>query len=227
MMLILVAACAIGPFGQERVPASAERSTDAKQDPSADIFDALLSRDGNQRKRAMWAVRAQHLRTVRKLREIVVSKTPHADQQHAADAAIRLLGELRAKEAVPILIDNLAFTYRLPVGASALPPFPSMPSVAALIEIGLPCLDPLIRRVAETDDIIVRERAAIVLDQVIGTDMAVLYVRDRCDREKDDARRQRITSLAQQIDKVERNRKHKVHVGPLKPPPAISSSPTK
>jgi len=100
-----------------------------------------------------------------------------------------------------------------------------MPHVQALIDIGLPSADPLVKKVAQSDDEVIRERAAIVIDQILGTDMAVFFVRDRRDREKEEVKRQRLDRLLEQIDKVERNRKGKINFGPLRPPPEVKAPP--
>jgi HEAT repeat protein len=141
-----------------------------------------------------------------------------------AEAAISLLGELRDKDAATGLVEMLKFTMN-PTGPSGRKLYHTTPKIPALINIGLPSLDPLIRKVASTDDEVIRERAGIVIDQILGTDMAVFFVRDRRDRETDDTKRQRLNRLLDQIDKVERNRKGKIHIGPLKPPPVISPQP--
>jgi hypothetical protein len=139
----------------------------------------------------------------------------------STEEAMLLLGEMRSKKSVPILVENLKFTK--PFRArSRVRLFPDTPQIPALIEIGLPSLDPLVKKVASTDDDLIRQRAAIVIDQILGTDMAVFFVQDRVEREKDAAKKERLKRLAEQIDTTERNRKGKVNLGALRPPPVIA-----
>jgi len=148
-------------------------------------------------------------------------------QEEGVRMAMEILGHMRAQDAVPILVDNISFTHAAHPGRAVrrLGVFDNMPAVYPLIQIGLPSLDPVVQKVAETEENIIRERAAIVIDQILGTDMAVLFVRDRRDRERDEVKRQRLDRLLEQIDKVERNRKGKINFGPLRPPPEVKAPP--
>jgi hypothetical protein len=147
----------------------------------------------------------------------------HKDQPAMADnvaQAMFLLGQLGAKTEVPILVDNITFTRNRPVMWEKRF-FLTMPAVDALIQIGLPSLDPLLKKVGETDDVVVCERAAIVLDRVLGADFALMLIKDRLRREKDATARGRLQRLLVQVDTVERNAPHTLPIGPLQPPPTI------
>lgn len=227
MGIVLVEAITIALLIQQDVRPieTGERSLGRSEDATLQALRKLVSSDGNERNQGVWAVRSDRRRTVRELHRIVVCHAGQFEKQESVNMAIRLLGELREKDAVPMLVDKLDFTCRLPVGVSALPAFPTLPSVAALIDIGLPSLDPLVKRASERDDQVIVERSAIVIDQVLGTDLAVLFVEERRNREKDDIRRRRLNRLIEQIDKTERNKQHKRYIGPLNPPPAIGKPP--
>jgi len=188
------------------------------------VFVGLQSVDRHLRRAAELAVRLQADYVIRNLQKVAGRGAKMELPEANAEAAILLLGELRAKKAAVGLVEMLKFTIQ-PAGFAPIRFHAEAPQIAALIEIGLPSLDPLIRKVASTDDEVIRERAGIVIDQILGTDMAVFFVRDRRDRETDDTKRQRLNRLLDQIDKVERNRKGKILIGHLKPPPVVSPQP--
>lgn len=225
---------ALGPVMIALVAAAdPSRSTDAQRVPFVqraqgmviDDFERLRSSNHDERNEARWAIGLERRRIIHQLHWITRSSLSDATKCETAKLAIVLLGEMRAPEAVPLLVDNLKFTLPLGVGPSRIESFPTMPHVQALIDIGLPSADPLVKKVAQSDDEVIRERAAIVIDQILGTDMAVLFVRDRRDRERDEVKRQRLDRLLEQIDKVERNRKGKINFGPLRPPPEVKAPP--
>lgn len=185
------------------------------------VFSDLQSMDGNKRKNAVEAILLEKRRVMFGLSQIVSRGAAGDLPEKTTQQAILLMGQIRDEKAVPVLLENLKFTAKSSSGFGVIF-YETTPAVRALIDIGLPSLDPLLKNAAITDDEVIRERAAIVIDQVLGTDMAVLFVQDRRDREKNDLKRQRLTRLIEQIDKCERNRKHKIYIGPLNPPPVVS-----
>lgn len=203
---------------------AADRETpvfDAWAMKPTEILEALRSPNVNAHVAAVKSVRGQRLHTISILYRAATQCTKDSTRSKSADLAMRLLGEIRAEEAVPMLVENIKFTVPPGGGATSIKRFGSMPSVAALISIGLTSLDPLVKKVASADDDVVCERAAIVINQVLGTDMAILFVQDRGEREKDETKRQRLARLVERIDKVERGRR--IKTGALDPPPEIRS----
>jgi len=194
-------------------------------DPGSDLAEALRSEDRREHGKARRLVEGQYWRIAEAASRVIRGGVKDAKQQHGVAMAMCIIARVRATECVPILVENITFTYEPPAVSATLRGFVPMPAVAALMCIGLPSLDPLVKRVAETDDHVVRERAAIVIDRVLGTDFGVLFVEDRRDREEDETSRQRLTRLAEQIDTVERNRQRKFTLAPLNPPPVVKRSP--
>lgn len=186
-----------------------------------EILRALRSRDASTQAAMARHLQAQRLQIARALWRVVEGGIKDPNQAANVSAAMDAMGEMRTIETVPILVENIKFTYDTVAGRRRA--FSNMPAVSALIGIGLPSLDPLVKKAGESDDKVIRERAANVLNQVLGTDMAVIFVRDRHDREKEDAKRQRLARLIEQIDKVERNRRFTI--GALNPPPTIRTEP--
>jgi hypothetical protein len=191
-----------------------------------DLLKDLCGQDAATRDRAMQAVRAeimgQRTKAVYLLYWTLKNDVADPEKSRTVGSAMQLLGHIRAeqKDVVALLVGNLSFTDRSFPGTSGTRS--AAPQLRALIEIGLPSLDPLARRVAETDDPVVRDRAAFVIDQVLGTDLAVLYVKDRRERETDPTRRQRLAALLDQIDKVQRSAKPKTRLGALRPPVEVN-----
>jgi len=189
----------------------------------SEIIAGLRSVDAATQTSMATHLRWQRRQTVSSLYRVVQGGVSHAEQHQAAKTAMEMLGEFRCDEAVPLLIDNIKFTVGGVGKVIRGGPFADMPAIPALIHIGLPSLDPLLKRVGETDDEVIRERAAIVVNQVLGTDLALVFVGDRRDREPYEPQRQRLARLVEQIDKVERNRR--IQMSPMKPPPLISPQP--
>jgi hypothetical protein len=84
----------------------------------------------------------------------------------------------------------------------------AIPCVTALIDIGAPPLEPVLERVASTEDES-RTRSivvcgATVLSRILGPDLAVDYVQRRIESDKHRARKERLRELLARIDKIER-----------------------
>jgi len=187
----------------------------------SEILEKLSSSDANQRAETAQRIRARRFQTVSALYQVATRALRDPSQELSAKTAMLLLGELGGKEAIPLLLDNIKFTVRAPASGLRGGYFRTMPAVDALIDIGLPSLDPLVKRVADSDDEVTRERAAIVVAQVLGADLGLLFVRDRQQREANQAKRDRLGKLSEQIDTVERQRRMKI--GPLRPPPEVKA----
>jgi len=90
--------------------------------------------------------------------------------------AIRLLGDLRASEAVRILLDNL--TYPNPMYCGSLPRDRDVyPSAGSLIEIGTPAVGPVtekLRGCAEDD--LERHLCVLVLKEILGAELAEAHL---------------------------------------------------
>jgi hypothetical protein len=162
-------------------------------------------------------------RLVAELQQIVREFAADEKNQEIAKTAIVLLGKLRAVEAVPLLVEH--FQMRTPVSqqSGVVSPMRSPlenPAVGALIEIGSPCLQPLLKKVEESDDRGTLILAAVVVNQILGPDLAVAAVRLRLKQPKDDKVRERLLKLQERIDRVERYTKWQIErpkTSPIKP----------
>lgn len=225
MRRLLALALLVAMREQPLPGAEAGSAAAAPRPPSpASYLDKLLLPTFQDRLPAIQKARLERKAAIQKLYWIVLQCAPDPDRLHNAAAAMELLGDLRASEAAPLLAENLKFALPREGPAHVGVPFPYRPQMKALIDIGLPSLDPVLKAVSDTDDKVVVECAAKVVDQILGTDFAVLFVKDRQQRETDPLKRQRLRGLEEQIDKVERNRKPKPNAGPLRPWPSVTGA---
>jgi hypothetical protein len=114
-----------------------------------DLVKQVRSADKRDRDEAVRSIRADRTKMLYELQRIIVQYRADPTKQENVKTAMILLGELGAKDAVPTLVDNLTFTMPAPIGASGptLHPLQRFPQLQALVEIGLPSLDPLVKKV--------------------------------------------------------------------------------
>jgi len=121
----------------------------------------------------------------------MIDQMGNPDDQGAKDAVI-LLGEFRSVPSIPFLIDHLTlrvFEKHLQTTMNL------YPCVGALVEIGSPSLDPLLARVAQTDDPETTRLAAYVFVEVLGNPVAVDFIEDRRGKLTDPVARRRLKQL--------------------------------
>ncbi len=125
------------------------------------------------------------------LTELVVDDS----RRGTATDLVRLLGAMRAIEAVPLLVDNveLEFFYK----STKRPQIfgDRFPCAAALAQIGVPSLEPLVLRVKSSDDVAVWRSAGFVFNAVLGPRLTKAYLDDRVNEESDIVKRQRLSKL--------------------------------
>jgi hypothetical protein len=102
----------------------------------------------------------------------------HYRWHDAKHLAMILLGDLRAAEAVPVLIENLE--YRVPrfeggsFGRFAAVRGSAMhPATEALVKIGMPAVEPVVEKLAGlSEDCVARRLGVLVLDEILGRRLA-------------------------------------------------------
>lgn len=130
---------------------------------------------------------------VERLIAVAKAAAPVPARANEAAVAFRSLGHMRAAEAVPALLDHLAFD---PYGGD---PFRSggsafrvhQPTVYALCQIGTPSLDPLTKRVGDGDKEAAKYAAAVVR-RVLGLELGKAYLNLKLAAEPDPVRAARI-----------------------------------
>ncbi len=173
----------------------------------------LGSTDRSRMSQAESAIRAVHLKMAFVIQYAAYSSRKSPEREFNVVFAMKLLGDLRLAEAVPFLVEQLEFTRPMPVGTGVsggwTPLVQTTPQLYALIQIGMPSLEPLLKKVVESQSPLIVERAAVVVDGVLGPDLAPLFVAKRVERERDDAKRARLLRLQEEIGKLEAARQRR------------------
>ena len=141
---------------------------------------------------------------VERLVAVAKAAAPVPARANEAAVAFRSLGHLRAAEAVPALLDHLAFD---PHGGrlfrSGLPVFRAdRPTVYALCQIGVPSLDPLAKRDGDGDKEAAKY-AAVVVRRVLGLELGKAYLGLKLAAEPDPDRAARIKQALAGVSTVE------------------------
>jgi hypothetical protein len=113
--------------------------------------------------------------------------------------AMGLLGEYRAVEAVPVLVENLGLYVFYKESKRPQLPEDQYPAGGALIRIGVPALAPVTAKVMETDDENVLRLAGVVIRGVLGDELGSEFIRLRRSKEPDGNRRKRLDALEAQL----------------------------
>jgi hypothetical protein len=141
---------------------------------------------------------------VERLIAVAKAAAPVPARANEAAVAFRSLGHMRAAEAVPALLDHLAFD---PHGGRATrsggPTFEvDLPTVYALCQIGVPSLDPLTKRVGDGDKEAAKY-AAVVVRRVLGLELGKAYLNLKVAAEPDPVRAARIKRTLAGVGAVE------------------------
>ena len=141
---------------------------------------------------------------VERLVAIAKDAAPVPARANEAAVAFRSLGHLRAAEAVPALLDHLAFD---PYGGDPLRSGGSafrvhQPTVYALCQIGVPSLDPLTKRVGDGDKEAAKY-AAVVVRRVLGLELGKAYLNLKVAAEPDPVRAARIKQALAGVSTVD------------------------
>jgi len=174
------------------------------QEPAA---KRLLADDAKARDEARDELLAARADLISALVSIVGDEENQPARPESVRAAMFILGEMRAREAIEVLVANIGFPDTLPppaepgrtriMGTHFLHtirsrPLEQRPAVEALTKIGEPCLQPIIDKLATTGD--VREIAACirVLTELRDDDSASLLLAHAIAQGPDHETRQRL-----------------------------------
>jgi hypothetical protein len=167
----------------------------------------LLADDAETRDEAKGELLAARADLISALVSIVGDEENQTARPESVRAAMFILGEMRATEAIGVLVANIAFPDTLPPPAAPPPggfvgtgslytirsrPLEQWPAVEALTKIGEPCLQPIIGKLATTGD--VREMGACirVLTELRDDDSASLLLAHAIAQQADHEARQRL-----------------------------------
>jgi len=158
LWVLVVAICAVA--GVPLLRATSEQPAAAQ---IQERIEALLSDESRVRDETVWAIMGDREDTVRKLIDLVDPANAEKYSDETRSAAAFLLGEFRAREAVPVLSKAL----RNPPGSwfsSDISPY-SQSIFGALAKIGRPAM---IKNVEGSDDELLRKRSLGVLSHTLG-----------------------------------------------------------
>jgi len=175
----------------------------------------LLSNAATTRKKAQNELLAARSNLVSGLIAIVKDKKNQLTRprQDSVARAMFILGEMRAPEAVEILVSNIAFPDTLPQGAERTPrivvvhgstlrsrPLRTMPAVQALAKIGEPCIEATINKLATTYNVAEQDACFRVLIELREPGLASAMLKRAVARETDPKKRERLQNGVDRLD---------------------------
>jgi len=172
----------------------------------------IVAQDEETRTQTRQQIVKERQETIRYLLEVILSRRMQEEKRPAVVAAIELLGELRASEAVPALADLLLYGERKeleysPVMTELRVPRLHFPAVRALIKIGVPALDEMARRIAETPTpfpgAIVKGHCRVVITEVLGSDLAAEFLRIKSTQTDVPEQKQRLLETRDHVLKIQ------------------------
>jgi len=159
--VVAIAAFTIGLFlpHNDLQPANVGASQPVKSHVKPDI-SGLMAKDIKDREKAAEAIRKEHAELVKQLIELAAKKVeplpsddprfveyPWHDSKHLS---ILFLGDLRAVESIPVLLENLEYENpRTTIIDEPLDPGGLCPAAEALSKIGMPAVGPVIDKLGK------------------------------------------------------------------------------
>jgi len=136
--------------------------------------DELFSGDKELRSKAYGKLLKDRSILIEKLCAFVAEPKNHSTHRATVSDAISLLGKLRAIEAAEVLVENIGFPDVMPPDADAQPEVifsfgrlrpveERLPAIAALIEIGEPSVDRVIKKMLTTGNLVEYSSCVAVL----------------------------------------------------------------
>lgn len=157
------------------------------------------------REKAAERIRQNHKNLIRQLIDLASKKTEKSgsktrlllpnpyDSKHLS---ILLLGDLRATEAIPLLLDNITYLnpkYQTPSYLSAKDKYPA---VESLIKIGIPAVQPVIEKLGTYDKAsFARKNCCRILKEILGLRLAQLKLQIAIEETKEPTVKQNLTSV--------------------------------
>jgi hypothetical protein len=123
-----------------------------------------------------------------RLLQIVAEKESYSNEE--VTAAMLALGEYRATEAVPVLVDNIGYQAKPLPNGWALSPMAYnakeyAPAMYAIVQIGLPAIDPLFRLLATGGDERSTMVAYVATGMILGAKHQQLYLQALIEESQD------------------------------------------
>ncbi len=168
----------------------------------------LLSNEPTTRLQAQQELLAARTDLISQLIGIVDSEENQQTRRESVRATMFILGEMRATQAVSVLVQYIAFADE-PTVVTAAPyrlgsrPLEQMPAVQALVKIGEPCLKAVINKLATTYHVTEQKCCIRVLIELRERDAASAMLVDAIAEEADLKKRERLHSSLDMLLRIE------------------------
>lgn len=177
----------------------------------------LLSTDAGTRIKAQQELLTARANLISELAKIVDDNENQVHKPDSVRKAMFILGEMRAIEAVGVLVSNIAFPDVLPPGKEPRPgpgwgmgklhtiasrPLKTWPAVEALTKIGEPCLEATIEKIATTDGVTEQNACIRVLIEVRGRDSASALLKHAINKQKVPQKSQRLQNTLDRLLRI-------------------------
>jgi len=179
--------------------------------------ERLLSKDGKEIYEAQNELFTARKDLIGQLINIVKDKQNRLRRRASVRAAMFILGEMRAVEAVQVLVDHIGFPQvyeytgeSIPVDAEGgmlhrgIKGFQkTYPAVKALIKIGEPCFSDLISKLSSTDHMTEKKACLGVLVGLRQRDSVIEMLKDAIKKETDTQKKDRLQSSLDLLAQME------------------------
>ncbi len=177
-----------------------------REEKQATAVERLLSKDGQEINEVQNELLTARKDLIARLINIVDEKENRLTRRASVRATIFILGEMRAVEAVQVLVDHIGFPQvyeytgeSIPVDAEGgmlhrgIKGFQkTYPAVKALIKIGEPCLSDLISKLSSTDHMTEEKACLGVLVSLRQRDSVIEMLKDAIKKETDTKKKDRL-----------------------------------
>ena len=181
-------------------------------------LERLLSNDVNVIEEAKDELITTRKHLIDGLIKIVNQKENRIKREASVRAAIIVLGEMRAMEAVELLVDNIGFPYVMeplseprpgpPAGMGTIRPGlngiqKTYPAIGSLLKIGEPCLNAVINKMASTENVNEQKACLGVLIGLHHRDFIIKMLNDKLNKETVLEKRDRLKNGLNILTKIE------------------------
>jgi HEAT repeat protein len=168
------------------------------------LLNQLRSEEINERGAAAQALIERRTEVVNSpdvissIENLVRESASQENRKGTAKTAIMLLGDLQSVRSVPFLVEYLSFGVFYKDTKRTETPEDAFPAVRALIKIGDPAIEPVLRKAEATDDPTVLQNAALVIKGVLKNE-AIGFMESRRSHELEPRVRQRQQTMEETI----------------------------
>jgi len=213
--LILIPLCVNGLFVIQGCRKETKEIEVPQKETKPTPIERLLSKDGQEIYAARNELLAAKKDLIAKLIDIIKEKENLLNNQPSVRAAIFILGEMRAVEAIDVLVDQIGFP-RIYEGEAGIVGLEGgtmfhrglknigkvYPAAGALIKIGEPCLDAVVTKLASTVGIFEPKACLGVLVGLRGRDSTAEMLKAAIERETDAKKKERLESSLDMLAKM-------------------------